>query len=565
MPYQVSQNKRINRNTSSNSTRIAKMTYLLSLWSSTRKSSNMAVRAFSNMMRTSSGKILSNQMLTHAVSKSYSASFLSTSNRMFPVNDDCKFSNRQFSTSRDASSIEEDLDFALDDILGDVNMDLDGDFSPSEIISAPDIDSSNNDITQKSEMKVDYKDPAFLSITNPFWKEKGLNDSIINSLSEKGITQFTPVQAEAFVPALAGKDIIGRSRTGTGKTLAFGVPSVLRLEKIANELNLLDRNGRRPRGRKPSMLVLCPTRELARQVQDEIRHIGRPLGLFVECFHGGVSYDPQARALREGIDVLVGTPGRIMDHLNRENLSLSQCHTVVLDEADEMLNMGFAEDVEDILEGVGEDNDEKTQCLLFSATTPPWVKEIGRKYQDDDVVMIDSTTADAGARTAKTVRHVAIQVPPGPDSRKSILEDIIAVEISKDFGTNKENDDEGSDEINPIAAAAMEKKKKSHGAMQQKIFGKTIVFTETKRDADELVSGGVFKSLTAQALHGDVGQKQRDATLNAFRAGAFNVLVATDVAARGIDINDVDVVVQFGPPRDTGTSHIKLLQFANFK
>ena len=209
--------------------------------------------------------------------------------------------------------------------------------------------------------------------------------------------------------------------------------------------------------------------------------------------------------------------------------------------------MGFAEDVEVILDGVGSANPQKTQCLLFSATTPPWINEIGRQYQTN-VYQIDATAKDTGARTATTVRHTAIQLPPGQHSKQQILEDIIAVEISKD---TDDDEDEGIENV--IAAAALEKKKKSSGAMQQKIFGKTIVFTETKREADELVSGGIFKSLTAQALHGDIGQQQRDATLAAFRKGAFNVLVATDVAARGIDIQDVDLVVQLDPPRDVDT------------
>ena len=171
----------------------------------------------------------------------------------------------------------------------------------------------------------------------------------------------------------------------------------------------------------------------------------------------------------------------------------------MLYEADEMLNMGFADDVELILDGVGSSNEQKTQCLLFSATTPRWIKEIGRNYQSNPI-SIDAS-ADNSARTATTVRHIAIQVPPGPDSKKSILEDIIAVEISKDIdkakiaGEDKEEEDLSH---NPIAMAAAAKKKKGNNAMQQKIFGKTIVFTETKRDADELVSGGVFKSLSAQ-------------------------------------------------------------------
>lgn len=172
----------------------------------------------------------------------------------------------------------------------------------------------------------------------------------------------------------------------------------------------------------------------------------------------------------------------------------------MLDEADEMLNMGFADDVEVILDGLGEDNDKKPQCLLFSATTPPWVTSIGRKYQED-VVAIDATGDEGGARVAKTVRHMAVQVPPGAGSKKAILEDIIAIEISKDKKDVGDDDTDENDDgapINEIAAAAAEKKDKTSGAMQQKIFGKTIVFTETKREADELVSGGIFKSLTSQ-------------------------------------------------------------------
>lgn len=246
-----------------------------------------------------------------------------------------------------------------------------------------------------------------------------------------------------------------------------------------------------------------------------------------------------------------------MDHLDRGNLDLRECNIAVLDEADEMLNMGFAEDVEVILEGAGSANDEKLQCLLFSATTPPWVKEIGSQYQKD-ALSIDITGDQAGARTASTVRHTAIQVPFGAENKRAILEDIIAVEISKDVDldapSDSDSDDDDADEHrNEIAEAVKAAKSKTGSALQQKIFGKTIVFTETKAECDELVSGGVFKTLTAQAIHGDIGQKQRDATLAAFRAGAFNVLVATDVAARGIDIKDVDLVIQFHPPRDTDT------------
>ena len=203
---------------------------------------------------------------------------------------------------------------------------------------------------------------------------------------------------------------------------------------------------------------------------------------------------------------------------------------------------GYSETLHSALMSVGE-----TVHKMVGDPSPQVEKElkaVGNWFQEASYAARDllggsnATGEEGGARVAKTVRHLAVQVPPSVESKRAVLEDIIAVEISKDVEI-----DAGEEAIaalekhNPIAAAAALKKSKSNHAMQQKVFGKTIVFTETKREADELVSGGVFKSLTAQALHGDVGQKQRDATLNAFRSGAFNVLVATDVAARGYVIN----------------------------
>jgi len=191
---------------------------------------------------------------------------------------------------------------------------------------------------------VDFKDPKFLSTSNPRWIQAGLSQQVIDVLSGKGITHFTPVQGEAFGPIMARRDVIGRSRTGTGKTLAFGLPTLTRLIEFCNANGKRDPStGRMRRGRSVSMIVLCPTRELARQVADELKEVAQPLRLFVECFHGGVSYGPQAGALRDGLDVLVGTPGRVIDHMQRGNLNLSECDIAVLDEADEMLNMGFAD------------------------------------------------------------------------------------------------------------------------------------------------------------------------------------------------------------------------------
>jgi len=224
-----------------------------------------------------------------------------------------------------------------------------------------------------------------------------------------------------------------RSRTGTGKTLAFGIPAITRLHKLgAGKINPL--TGRKaPPGRLPSMIVLCPTRELARQVAEELRSVAKPLNMEVMEIYGGVSYDPQARQLRNGVDVVVGTPGRTIDHIDKGNLNLAEINIAVLDEADEMLNMGFADDVERVLDGAGSINEEKPQVLLFSATTPEWVNEIANQYQQN-ALKIDSTKNEKGARTATTVRHLAIQLPPNNrnNDRATMLEDIIAVEISKD-------------------------------------------------------------------------------------------------------------------------------------
>lgn len=421
--------------------------------------------------------------------------------------------SRLFSTDVNVEQ-DSDLDAALEDLFGQIQEEVKRDVGTHMPRSKPFPEA----LTTEPDLGIND-----LNIDNSSWKDAGVSSKIMDVLRAKDITHFTPVQAQAMKPILARRDVIGRSRTGTGKTLAFGIPGLMRVVQFTEATGKRDERGRMKRGRSPSMIVLCPTRELARQVHEELNEIAKVLGLFSTVFHGGVSYDPQARDLKQGIDILVGTPGRIMDHLDRRTLDLSQCDIVVLDEADEMLRMGFAEDVEVILNGVGKENPEKTQCLLFSATTPSWVKNIGRQYQQN-VLHIDSTEDEGGARVAKTVRHLAVQVPPSMEAKKSILEDIIAVEISREAKHDVGFDD---DEEETASVLAMRKRKMASNAVQQKIFGKTIVFTETKRDADDIVSGGVFKSLTAQALHGDVGQKQRDATLNAFRAGAFNVLVAT--------------------------------------
>ena len=283
---------------------------------------------------------------------------------------------------------------------------------------------------------------------------------------------------------------------------------MVRLVNLTREKGTRDDRGRMARGRNPSMVILCPTRELARQVSDELSPYAQTLGLYVSVFHGGVSYNPQMEALQNGIDILVGTPGRINDHISSGNLDLSDCNISVLDEADEMLAMGFSQQVEQILSTMGSANREKTQHLMFSATTPDWVKDMGRRFQKD-AFAIDSTGDEGGARVANTVRHLAVRIPRGVQA-SSILENIIRLELSKRNSLNDENTEH-----------------------VKRNLGKAIIFTTTKREADSLVMSGVFHALSAASLHGDHSQRQRDDTLDRFRQGSFNVLVATDVAARG--------------------------------
>lgn len=357
-------------------------------------------------------------------------------------------------------------------------------------------------------------DSPFPSITH-----YRLSPPTIDLLSQGGITHFTEVQAGTFDLIYDGKDIIAKSRTGTGKTLAFALPIMERLALQAKEKGVTRRRG------SPSCIVLAPTRELAKQVAREMNNIGAGLGLSVHCFYGGSSYVPQETALREGFDVLVGTPGRIIDHLDRGSLRMHDIQFAVLDEADEMLSMGFAQDIERIFEGLPP-KDER-QVILFSATVPSWVKGLAAQFQNSGVVTFDAVST--GTKTATTVRHCAVRVPEREEARAGLLADIIAVHSAPAPGE--------------ISATSE----------RQEVIGpsRAIVFTQTKREADELATSGALDGCGAAVLHGDVSQRQREITLSQFRKGQFQVLVATDVAARGLDISGVDVVVQYRIPMDS--------------
>lgn len=326
----------------------------------------------------------------------------------------------------------------------------------------------------------------------------GLPVKLVEALAKRGITHLFPIQRAVLVPALEGRDLIARAKTGTGKTLAFGIPIIKRLTEDD------EKNGpRRRSGRYPRALVLAPTRELAKQVDKEIQESAPHLSTV--CVYGGVSYVSQQNSLSRGVDVVVGTPGRLIDLINGGSLQLGEVQFLVLDEADQMLAVGFEEDVETILQKLP----TVRQSLLFSATMPTWIKKLARKYLDNPLTI--DLVGDQDEKLAEGIKLYAISTTA--TSKRTILSDLITVYAKG---------------------------------------GKAIVFTKTKRDADE-VSMALTNSIASEALHGDISQHQRERTLNAFRQGKFTVLVATDVAARGLDIPNVDLIIHYELPNDPET------------
>uniref|UniRef100_A0A2P2KI68 RNA helicase n=2 Tax=Rhizophora mucronata TaxID=61149 RepID=A0A2P2KI68_RHIMU len=321
-----------------------------------------------------------------------------------------------------------------------------------------------------------------------------LPERLVETLEKRGITQLFPIQRAVLLPALEGRDIIARAKTGTGKTLAFGIPIIKQLTED------VERSSQRRAGRLPRVLVLAPTRELAKQVEKEIKESASFLSTV--CVYGGVSYVTQQSALSRGVDVVVGTPGRIIDLIKGNSLRLGEVEYLVLDEADQMLSFGFEEDVEVILENLP----SKRQNMLFSATMPSWVKKLARKYLQNPLHI--DLVGDQDEKLAEGIKLYAISTTA--TSKRSILSDLVTVYAKG---------------------------------------GKTIVFTQTKRDADE-VSMALTNSIASEALHGDISQHQRERTLNGFRKGKFTVLVATDVASRGLDIPNVDLIIHYELPND---------------
>ena len=342
-------------------------------------------------------------------------------------------------------------------------------------------------------------DPSIIPADHLAVTDCGLSDASVAALQARGIHSLFPIQKFVLEPAKAGRDLIGRARTGSGKTLAFSLPIIEALFAAGRGAGAPP--GTRPGPRSPAALILAPTRELAKQVERELAEASPSLDAL--CCYGGVDIGGHIRALRRGVDVVVGTPGRVIDLLERGSLDVSSITHVVLDEADAMLNVGFEEDVENILERCPAER----QTLLFSATMPTWVKKLTRKHLNNPA-LVDLVGDKEAGKLAETIRALAVQVTP--ESRRSVLVDLLTV----------------------YAAG-----------------GKGIVFTQTKREADE-VAAALALTVPCEALHGDIAQSGREAVLKHFRDGKFTALVATDVASRGLDIPDVDLVIHYDLPSD---------------
>ena len=313
-----------------------------------------------------------------------------------------------------------------------------------------------------------------------------LDDRILRAVADMGFEETSPIQGKAIPLALEGTDIIGQAQTGTGKTAAFGIPL---LEKVD------------PKLKKLQAVVLCPTRELAIQVAEEIRRLAKYMhGIKVLPVYGGQEIVKQIRSLKDGTQVIIGTPGRVMDHMRRKTIRVEEVHTVVLDEADEMLNMGFLEDMETILGQLP----ETRQTMMFSATMSPAILEIARKFQKD------------------------------PETVKVVKKDLTVPKVTQYYYEVKQkNKVEVLSRLLDLYAPKL-----------------SVVFCNTKKGVEEVVDALQGRGYFAEGLHGDLKQLQRDRVMNSFRNGKTDILVATDVAARGIDVDDVEAVFNYDIPQD---------------
>lgn len=313
-----------------------------------------------------------------------------------------------------------------------------------------------------------------------------LSKEIYQAVLDMGFEEATPIQSQAIPLVKAGKDIIGQSQTGTGKTAAFGIPCLERID---------------PDDRRLQALILCPTRELAIQVSEEFRKLLKYKdNIRVVPIYGGQPIDRQILALKKGAQVVIGTPGRVMDHMRRRTLKMETVQMMILDEADEMLDMGFREDIETILVKIPEDH----QTLLFSATLSPEILDITRRFQRD------------------------------PEYVKIVRKELTVPNIEQYYFDVKEKTKlEALTRIIDVYMPNL-----------------AMVFCNTKKRVDDLVELLQGRGYFAEGLHGDLKQAQRDKVMQKFRNGTIEILVATDVAARGIDVDDIDIVFNYDVPQD---------------
>ena len=316
--------------------------------------------------------------------------------------------------------------------------------------------------------------------------ELNLDPRILRAVTDMGFEAASPIQAQAIPVEMEGHDMIGQAQTGTGKTAAFGIPLLMKMD---------------PENRKTQAMILCPTRELAIQVAEELRRLAKYMsGIKILPVYGGQEIVKQIRSLKGGVQIIVGTPGRVMDHMRRKTIRTDAIHTVVLDEADEMLNMGFLEDMETIL---GELPEER-QTVMFSATMPHAIAQIAQKFQKDPK-MVQVVKKEL---TVPKVTQYYYEVKPR--NKVEVMCRLL-------------------DLYSPKLSDAL---------------------YNTKKQVDELVQALQGRGYFAEGLHGDLKQEQRDRVMGSFRNGATEILVATDVAARGIDVDDVEAVFNYDIPQD---------------
>lgn len=318
------------------------------------------------------------------------------------------------------------------------------------------------------------------------FEELGIDKAVLKAVTEMGFEAASPIQAKAIPVIMEGKDIIGQAQTGTGKTAAFGIPLLQKIDVKSKKLQ---------------SIILCPTRELAIQVADEIRKLAKfTHGIKILPVYGGQDIVKQIRSLKAGTQVIIGTPGRVMDHMRRKTVKFDSIHTVVLDEADEMLNMGFRDDIETILSEIPEER----QTILFSATMPKPIEDIAKTYQNNATLI------------------------------KVIKKELTVPSIDQFYYEVKARN---KDEVLCRLLDMYDPKL-------------SLVFCNTKRRVDELVEVLKGRGYFAEGLHGDLKQSQRDRVMGGFRNGRTEILVATDVAARGIDVDDVEAVFNYDVPQD---------------